>query len=463
MSTDPTTDPTASPSTVIDLVTQGLGVMVWWDLENTRITPAKLRDVLQTEQWDASIVVDIPPVKAARDAARGLSGGFRARVTKEDAGVLHIGIQGEKRKDATTVDSPQIGLVTYTEATDKIEVTLDDDTDLELVAATKRLIKSIRDRQRNYDHNFIRPNIIQASMTAWGAFNLRKKGGICYVPRQHQDECEALARIVGRIGDSSLHIAHVSDTDASRRSIGGEASNHLGTTLADVTERLTDWKKKNRSVRADALASAMEELRTLKAHAELYADALNLGLDDLYVEIEEAVGVANELLGLRSESNGKKKPSPKIQALIEATRKAHGDTVTAAELETSGWPASAWKHVTYWSSNARATLTAMGLRARLKGVGTDDAAVTFMVVGAHPIITNAQGHQSQRIDTPPVEKPPVEKPTLVAVMAVAKATSITALYERFTAATGDAPKKVSSKYKKIDLAEAVMVAEASAA
>ncbi|NRA04360.1 MAG: hypothetical protein HRU00_17365 [Myxococcales bacterium] len=373
---------TTDKTQMMDNLALGLGALVWWDLFNTKTTPAALRKILKSEGENPSVVPDLNSVSEIRDTARSWKQGrgnaarYRTEVVFEDADSLMVGILTHKRVNDKEVRWEQVDTVVFDKAMDKWTT----------VGKTEEATRFIAqaDSDRTYlDHDFIRPVLIQAPLKAFGAFSVRQhSGGIYYVPKQHQDDVEKLARIVSKIGDSALHITHVSDTEASRTSIGGAAKNFLmgnvadgkkvpSESLAGIRERLADWTKKSKEQRprADSLAKALGELRTLKSYAELYSESLHLGLGELETEIDDAVEQANALLGLaKDEGDGKRKArgvSEKLKTQIKAAIDKHGMELTVEQLADSGFPEWAGKYRTFWTRHAGATLTEVNLRGRL--------------------------------------------------------------------------------------------------
>lgn len=76
---------------------QGLGFLVWWDLENSRVRPTDLRAALAAEGENPDIVPDIDPVSGLRRAAREFRdgrkvGAWKAEIVPTSDNTLVVGL-----------------------------------------------------------------------------------------------------------------------------------------------------------------------------------------------------------------------------------------------------------------------------------------------------------------------------------------------------------------------------------
>ncbi len=257
----------------------GLGSFVWWDLDRTQVEPHRLRDIL-TNEGIATIVPDIDSAGAVRRAARewgkgrGNADRYKAEVTYQTATEMGVGILRHDRVDGQTVGWTQVELVVYDLAGDRwVNQHTTSEADEFVALANKRLMY--------LDHQWIRPEIIQAELAKMMRISLRRQGGIYFVPTTFAGELKRLQRVVAALGSSRLHVATVDDDDDGRESIGASLNDHVVRHLSEVEDKLSQWEESSRQVRSDSQATLLGELRELLDHADLYEGALNVKLDTL--------------------------------------------------------------------------------------------------------------------------------------------------------------------------------------
>lgn len=320
-----------------DLAILGIGSIVTWDLQGTRITPDDLRAVLAAEGMTAEAAA-VPSIdlraavkRAAREWAqgRGNAARYRAEVVREDGGSVQVGILRHERVSQDEVRWVQVetltldtGTGTWTRATG-----LSEGADL---------LALVIERATYLDHTYVRPQILQARMTAWHAFPLRRQGGAYFVAGAYASELEAMQRVVSRLGDSSLSIYTLARTEQSVQGLEHSAREHAGTTLRGLRERITGWQDRAGTVRGDAIAGMLEELRTLRGDVQFYADSLAVALDDVMADLDSAVQDAQALARAEFEAE------PGVQVVRARTeRKVRpGSQLDAARkvLEQAGKP-----------------------------------------------------------------------------------------------------------------------------
>lgn len=274
---------------------QGLGALVWWNLETTAVTPDALRGILASEGADPSIVPSIEAAGAIKRATRewrkgaGKADRYRAEIVRESSDEIVVGILRRAQVSRDEVEWRQI-----------------EDLRFDLVSGTWTTLgtlpesgdfRAIADEFRTHlDHAWIRPNIVVDGLRAASAVSLRSRGGVYYVPASHEAELDRLARILGRIGGCSLDVIHAQATPSSRASIASGASETLRSELGETIERIRSWREGAKRVYANAGATVISELADLASRASLYELALETSLGDLRAEIEAARKEAAEIL-----------------------------------------------------------------------------------------------------------------------------------------------------------------------
>jgi len=262
------------------------GALVWWDLHGTRITPNNMRAILHSEGEDESIVPDINPVTAIKEAARlyregsGNSDRYRCEVIKSSKTEITVGLLQRVRRSDSEVGWDQVGVAEYT-----ISKGWNSDCHLPEMQA---FIELALVKQTYLDHGWIRPKLLQARLDEWKSFPIRRQGGIYYVPSFFSDDLDKLKRIVEQIGDSHLYSVSVPKDECSVASVSASATDHLVSLAQDVITRLDRWDEGTANARPSSLAKAVQEIKDIRAQAALYSESLEVRHEAMEERLELA-------------------------------------------------------------------------------------------------------------------------------------------------------------------------------
>jgi hypothetical protein len=413
--------------TVAKGLASGLGALVSWDLEGTKVTPTRLREILADDGFSLA-VEDIEPVSAVRRAVRSFSKGrgnddrYRTDVAAETVGVsgktetIRVGIL-RLRRDAAAgeVGWEQVDAATFDASTATW-------TELPTTPEGVAFVELADERRTYLDADYVRPEIIQASLDQMACVPLRRNGGFYYVPSIFLDDLSRLGSVVAKIGSSKLLVIHAMDTAESRATLGGEVRSHIADGLAGFRTRLDAWKASTRKVRDDAATSALLAFRELREQSAMYVDALGVTLDDLVAEIDDATEEARILFergagsavasdGTVSESSG---ASGVSQHTIEFWRTLIADLSAEREtFEVSGEELSARKaprifsmrQAVYQNGRAGLALAALGWSGSLVRAPKVVVTLSRLVAPSEPV---AVVEPVAQVESEPVEAPAVE-------------------------------------------------------
>jgi len=200
------------------------------------------------------------------------------------------------------------------------------------------------------------------------------KSGVYFILPGHEDTTAALKRVLSQIGGCSLRSLKVDANDAETiQDAQGIARGQVESGLSALLAQMAEWTAdaRNNRPRSDAVSGVLSDFQELKVAAELYQDALEIGLQDLTDQIDTASAEARLLLGTDDEW----KPSPRLvriyssftedeetYPIVDGVRR-----VPAADLEESGLSKSAFTHATYYSrtNSGGKALGSLGFRGTL--------------------------------------------------------------------------------------------------
>lgn len=292
-----------TPSTVT--ANLSIGLLTWWELNDTKITPANLRDILADEGLDPAAVPDIDQVQAVRRAARGWTQGrgnadrYRAEVVYDLAtatgGRIEVGVLRRERVSENEVKWTQVDVVAY-----DVDGAGNIGRDRWVgngTAEADSVDEDVRSAAAFLDHEWIRPNLVSARLSAMGALPVRRSGGVAFVPRCYEPELRRLQAVVRRIGSSEFEAAAIDPSDATTRAtIERRAGDNLADALNDFGARLAEWEGATRTIPSHAVASILADFAEINERGELYALALGVTLDGLREKLDAAKDRARALL-----------------------------------------------------------------------------------------------------------------------------------------------------------------------
>ena len=288
--------PTINESNGIETLNPA-GMFVWWELDNSRITPDALRQILDDEGFTPkSPVPDIDPASAIRRACsewsmgRGNQKRYKAEITHEANGFITVGLLTRERVDAKEVEWTQRGIAEFDTASGTWTVVAVDNDSNEKTHT--EAMASFRDLTSTYltflDHRWIRPNLLTPTMEAVRAVNMRRGSGFYFAPKQHMAELRRLRRVIRRIGNCDLRLAVVGNDEDTVSSVTSATSDEMVSTINDIQEQLRGWADSDRAVRTDSQANALTALAELIKTADVYEAALDVRLDTLRSDIQAA-------------------------------------------------------------------------------------------------------------------------------------------------------------------------------
>lgn len=280
-----------------------LGAFVWWDLENSKITPADMRDALSREgmlalaKGDEGIfVADIAPLPAIRqscvDWSEGRSNGvdkFKAEVVAHDAGSITVGILRRVRRSASEVGWDQIDTLVF-------DVASASWASPGVSEQSIRFRKDADDARTYLNHRWVRPSVIEPELSGMAAVRLKRSGGFYFIRHAEAERLDRLKRVMAALPGAKIHTVSVGN-DAAEAVVGGVRESILDQ-VVEVQATLQEWREATRKVRSDAASNTMEVLSELLSRATLYESVLQVSMEDLRAEVTACEEEAKKILGL---------------------------------------------------------------------------------------------------------------------------------------------------------------------
>lgn len=281
------------------------GSIVTWTLSETKITPDAMRALLAAEGEDPNIVPTIDPVAAIKRATRewrptsaGDKGRYRAEVAVDEVNRLVLNVL---RRDVLSEKAEwyAIGSVEWSAKNGFGRATGIGTHATIYIQKGEQFMAAVVEQAETYclylDHTWIRPGYIQKRLAEMAPAKVRDRGAL-YIPPQFSDDLDRLARVIGKIGESSLDIFDIVPSPRSVASTSNAVRTSLAERINEMKAQIAEWKGRARRTREDAIGNVITEFKDLRDRAQLYADALSMQVDDLQAEIDEATKDARALL-----------------------------------------------------------------------------------------------------------------------------------------------------------------------
>lgn len=281
---------------------QGLGSLCWWELNDSRVTPDHVRQVLAAEHVQVD-VPDIDPVQACKRAVRSYSKGsgnsprYRAEVVRVDETTgsrrVVVGILRRRHVASEEVAWEQVDDFAWAETSGGWTFMVNGHGRSQEALEVQALV---RQHAEYLDHEWIRPTLITEPLRAMGSLNLRRSGGIQYVAAVHDEALARVARVVRALGSCEFSIVRLSDDAEGRNALQNTARKGLAEAVEEVCARLATWESGAVKATSRGLDSVLAEFADARDRAALYRDALGIQVGDLTQAIEAAEARARDLL-----------------------------------------------------------------------------------------------------------------------------------------------------------------------
>jgi hypothetical protein len=293
MTTQPTSPLATTDTSYAATVAQGIASLVWWQFSGTRLTTTDLQTRVQAAGMDPDTVPEIDPIKALHRAVREFS------VTEGRRKVMEA-VVAEDDATAVVVNLLELQQVTRRKMAKVTVDTLvwDKGASCWLAQGTHQHAQQLRDRvadrQQHHDGNDVRDLLVQPALQASSAFTLRR--GMCVVPHASAAPLAQAQAALAGLDSFQLHVASVGAGQGWEAPMQAAAQDGMRDELAELQQQIEGWRSMASRVRSDTVEHVLARFTSLRERAELYAEALQVSLDDLQDEVADMEQVAMEVI-----------------------------------------------------------------------------------------------------------------------------------------------------------------------
>lgn len=275
-----------------------IGALVYWTLREIDIDEGALRALYAKHDVD---LLHFPPTISAASALRkackvvnGRYAGTLVRPAGEDDDEIVIGFVDETQdKKRKVLDYDPTAYLRFNKKTSK--VTIDGAHDAADEAAT--LYEHLSTHYISMD---IRRQVLR-SLKSLGAMALNRAGGTYLVPPGAIDTVDKLGRIVEDLnGATEFFTLCMYGDPVTKGSLARGAKRSLEEDLADLQSEIAKFTDRS-NVRPTTIQHRVDDVRTLKERATLFADILSMKAEELTDGIKVAEASLLKLLGAADE------------------------------------------------------------------------------------------------------------------------------------------------------------------
>lgn len=280
-------------TTATTAFSQGFASMVWWQFRGTRLTHTELQGRVQAAGMDPDTVPEIDPLKALQRAVSEFTVTEGRRKTME-------AVVAADEPDAVVINLLQLQKVTSRKMAKVTVDTLvwDKAAGCWLAPGTHEHAQQLRDRvadrQLHHDGNDVRDLLVMPALAASHALTLR--AGVYVVPHASSAPMAAAQQALAGMDSFQLRVVAVQAGQGLEAPMQDAAETRMRDELAELQEQIDGWRDMASRVRSNTVEHVLARFTSLRERAELYAEALQVSLDDLQDEVQEMEQIAMEVI-----------------------------------------------------------------------------------------------------------------------------------------------------------------------
>ena len=158
----------------------------------------------------------------------------------------------------------------------------------------EQLRDRVADRQLHHDGNSVRDLLVQPALQASSAFTLRR--GMYVVPHASAEPLAQAQAALAGLDSFQLRVASVGAGQGWEEPMQAAAEDGMRNELAELQEQIDGWHDMASRVRSDTVEHVLARFTSLRQRAELYAEALQVSLEDLQDDVQEMEAMAMEVI-----------------------------------------------------------------------------------------------------------------------------------------------------------------------
>ena len=261
-----------------------VGDLLWWTLEDARITRSRLEAVWADAGLSPNFLPEPPtPEKALKTAVREAQSGQRdhlIRLGKEDDVELVFAVLEESRDGTGNVHAQQ-----------QARITLDRNApgQLHTDAPAHDIVRAVSDAYDRFLNTHTVDDIRRAlvkTLASCAAITLREHGGVYWVPAPYAETLRRLQTAVSNIGHSRLDLVPIHASPEANQALGDAARSAIVDDLTVLRAEIDGFLKEPPE-RPSTLMRRLQTFEELRAKANLYHSVLQVQVSDLDAQLTE--------------------------------------------------------------------------------------------------------------------------------------------------------------------------------
>jgi hypothetical protein len=261
-----------------------VGDLLWWALEDARISRARLESVWADAGLSPNFLPEPPtPEKALKTAVREAAVGQHdhlIRLGKDDEHELVFAVLQERRDGLGNVALQQEARITLERLAP---------SQLRSDAPTHDLVRTVSDAYdrllTTHTPDDIRRALVR-TLSSCAAVTLRDHGGVYWVPTPYAETLRRLQRAVAGIGRSRLDLVPIHATPEAAQALGDAARSTILDDLSALRAEVDGFLQEPPE-RPSTLVRRLQTFEELRSKARLYHSILQVQVSDLETTLNE--------------------------------------------------------------------------------------------------------------------------------------------------------------------------------
>lgn len=269
-----------------------LGVLVWWELSDARVSRSALEALWKANGIDTDYLPEVPTTaRALRHAVeeQPLKGtGVLVRLSLQSPTEVCYAVVEENLLGTGTNRYRQLDTIRLERKTGAIKC----DHHHAVADAVITSYHSLRD---SHSSDEVRTAIVRAVREGCYGAPLRKHGGFYWVSPMYNSEQEAVGRVVESLGQSVWYTLPIHESVQTVKAVSAGAQDSLRSELADLHAQIEGYKT-NPAKRATTYETRLEDLAALRDRASLYHTVLSVEVSDLEAEVQTLEATLQDMI-----------------------------------------------------------------------------------------------------------------------------------------------------------------------
>jgi len=245
-----------------------IGALTWWSVTEVLISREELTERCEKIGLDPkAFMINSRPRSAFRRALEEAETMNLIRKIVDDAEKIVFGIVEETADEANLdLNYATQNVIIFKKESQTLEFKLDMDPE-----RANALQKRFQMYMGSYTSHEVR-SMIHSFIRKLGAFPVRDKGGVYFVPKTRMEEMDKLSELISTLNGSYIYVLGIRDEEKEKEGMKRSWENALSQELKVLEQEIQATVDEGNAVRASTLEKRGVRITSLKNKAQVYND-----------------------------------------------------------------------------------------------------------------------------------------------------------------------------------------------